>query len=170
MPALGEVPFGRYYGTVDATPLFVMLAEAYVERTADLDLIDGLWPHIVAAIEWMKSSGDVDGDDFIEYARRSAPSRPSRSVRFRATRLRRGAARRGSQAYAVMSRPRPIGTDAPNACGRDSRRPSGARSWAPTRSRWIATSASAGSGAPTPATASSPGSSVPSAPGAWPPH
>ena len=72
MPALGEVPFGRYYGTVDATPLFVMLADAYVERTADLDLIDGLWPHIVAAIEWMKSSGDVDGDDFIEYARRSA--------------------------------------------------------------------------------------------------
>jgi glycogen debranching enzyme len=72
MAALGEVPFGRYYGTVDATPLFIMLADAYVERTADLPFIEQLWPNIAAAVDWMEHSGDVDGDGLIEYARRSA--------------------------------------------------------------------------------------------------
>jgi glycogen debranching enzyme len=71
MAALGEVPFGRYYGSADATPLFVMLAYAYYERTADREFIDRLWPHILAALDWMSQSGDVDGDSFIEYARQS---------------------------------------------------------------------------------------------------
>jgi glycogen debranching enzyme len=71
MAALGEIPFGRYYGSVDATPLFVMLAYAYFERTGDLQLIDNLWPHILAALHWMDAFGDVDRDGFIEYARRS---------------------------------------------------------------------------------------------------
>jgi glycogen debranching enzyme len=71
MATLGEVPFGRYYGSADATPLFVMLAHAYFERTADLAFIETLWPHLVAALEWMDRYGDVDGDGFIEYARRS---------------------------------------------------------------------------------------------------
>ncbi len=72
MAALGEVPFGRYYGSVDATPLFVMLAHAYHRRTADDELIDRLWPNIVAAVEWMRRYGDADGDGFIEYSRHSA--------------------------------------------------------------------------------------------------
>ena len=72
MAALGEVPFGRYYGSVDSTPLFVMLADAYFERTGDRELIDHLWPNIAAAVDWMRTSGDVDGDGFIEYERRSA--------------------------------------------------------------------------------------------------
>ena len=46
MAALGEIPFGRYYGSVDATPLFVVLADAYFERTGDLAFIERLWPHI----------------------------------------------------------------------------------------------------------------------------
>ena len=71
MAALGEVPFARYYGSADATPLFVMLAHAYYERTEDRAFIDRLWPHIVAALDWMSDSGDVDGDGFIEYARHS---------------------------------------------------------------------------------------------------
>ncbi|HXW04447.1 MAG TPA: amylo-alpha-1,6-glucosidase [Vicinamibacterales bacterium] len=71
MAALGEIPFGRYYGSADATPLFVLLAEAYFERTADREFIDGLWPHLTAALEWMDRFGDVDGDGFIEYARRT---------------------------------------------------------------------------------------------------
>jgi glycogen debranching enzyme len=71
MPALGEVPFGRYYGSVDSTPLFVMLAGAYFERTGDRGFIDRLWPHIVAALSWMASDGDRDGDGFLEYARHS---------------------------------------------------------------------------------------------------
>ena len=69
MAALGEVPFGRYYGTADATPLFVALAYAYFERTADRAFIERLWPHILAALDWMQSDGDPDGDGFIEYAR-----------------------------------------------------------------------------------------------------
>jgi glycogen debranching enzyme len=71
MAALGEVPFGHYYGTVDATPLFVMLAAAYYERSGDRGLISELWPHIEAALAWMQTYGDVDGDGFIEYRRKS---------------------------------------------------------------------------------------------------
>jgi glycogen debranching enzyme len=71
MAALGEVPFGCYYGSCDVTPLFVMLAEAYYERTADLSFINTIWPNVANALEWMQTSGDPDGDGFIEYARRS---------------------------------------------------------------------------------------------------
>jgi len=71
MAALGEIPFGMYYGSADATPLFVALAAAYFERTADHQFVDWLWPHILAALEWMDKSGDPDGDGFIEYQRRS---------------------------------------------------------------------------------------------------
>ena len=71
MAVLGEVPFGHYYGTVDATPLFVMLAAAYYERTGERGLIANLWPHIEAALAWMETYGDVDGDGFIEYRRKS---------------------------------------------------------------------------------------------------
>ncbi len=71
MAALGEVPFGRYYGSVDATPLFVMLAGAYYRRTGDLDFIRGIWPNVERALVWMQKYGDVDGDGLIEYARRS---------------------------------------------------------------------------------------------------
>ena len=71
MAALHEIPFGRYYGSADATPLFVMLAHAYYERTADRACIDLLWPHILAALDWMATYGDPDGDGFIEYARQS---------------------------------------------------------------------------------------------------
>ncbi len=71
MAALGEIPFGRYYGSVDSTPLFVMLAHAYYERTGDSEFISALWPHVVAALEWMATDGDPDGDGLIEYSRRS---------------------------------------------------------------------------------------------------
>ena len=71
MAALGEVPFGRYYGSVDSTPLFVMLASAYYDRTGDRAFIDRLWPHIGAALEWMRTSGDPDHDGFLDYARKT---------------------------------------------------------------------------------------------------
>src|ERR1700723_3149466 len=71
MAALGEVPFGRSYGRIGATPLFVMLAAAYYERTGNLDLIGPLWSHIEAALAWMSTYGDLDGDGFIEYRRKS---------------------------------------------------------------------------------------------------
>ncbi|HSV77924.1 MAG TPA: glycogen debranching N-terminal domain-containing protein [Ramlibacter sp.] len=67
-----EIPFGRYYGTVDATPLFLVLAAAYWQRTGDSDFIRGLWPHLLAALEWIRTYGDPDGDGFVEYARKSS--------------------------------------------------------------------------------------------------
>jgi glycogen debranching enzyme len=71
MAALGEVPFGSYYGSVDATCLFVMLAERYFDLTADRGLIESIWPNLMAALQWMDRHGDLDGDGFIEYGRRS---------------------------------------------------------------------------------------------------
>lgn len=71
LAATGEIPFGRYYGSVDATPLFVMLAGEYYRHTADLEFIESIWPSILAATEWIERSGDKDGDGFVEYARRS---------------------------------------------------------------------------------------------------
>jgi glycogen debranching enzyme len=71
MAALGEVPFGRYYGSCDSTPLFVMLAYAYYERTADREFIDGIWANICAALRWMETSGDPDHDGFLDYARKT---------------------------------------------------------------------------------------------------
>jgi glycogen debranching enzyme len=72
MAALGEIPFGRYYGSVDATPLFVLLAGAYHERTGDRDFVESIWPNVEAALGWIDTHGDADGDGFVEYFRRSA--------------------------------------------------------------------------------------------------
>jgi glycogen debranching enzyme len=72
MAALGEIPFGCYYGTVDATPLFIMLAGAYYERTGDLAFVQHLWPHVELALQWIDEFGDIDGDGFVEYARHSS--------------------------------------------------------------------------------------------------
>ena len=71
MAALGEIPFGLYYGSVDSTPLFVMLAGAYYRRTGDVEHVRHLWPNIEAALAWMETYGDPDGDGFVEYARRT---------------------------------------------------------------------------------------------------
>ncbi|MDI4658936.1 amylo-alpha-1,6-glucosidase [Xanthobacter autotrophicus] len=71
MAELGEVPFRRYYGSVDSTPLFVMLAGAYLERTGDLDTARLLWPAVAAALGWITDYGDRDGDGFVEYGRMS---------------------------------------------------------------------------------------------------
>ena len=69
MTTLGEVPFGRYYGGVDTTPLFVALAGAYADRTGDLEFIDRLWPSLLAAVNWMDQYGDSNGDGLIDYQR-----------------------------------------------------------------------------------------------------
>ncbi|MGK9168706.1 amylo-alpha-1,6-glucosidase [Inquilinus limosus] len=72
MAELGEVPFRRYYGSIDSTPLFVMLAGAYLQRTGDLVTMRRLWPNIEAALVWIERHGDRDGDGFVEYGRRAA--------------------------------------------------------------------------------------------------
>jgi glycogen debranching enzyme len=66
---LNEIPFRHYYGTVDATPLFVGLAGAYYDRTGDLAFIRGIWTNIHAALKWIDEYGDRDKDGFVEYAR-----------------------------------------------------------------------------------------------------
>jgi glycogen debranching enzyme len=71
LAALDEIPFRRYYGTVDATPLFIGLAGAYYERTGDLDFIRSIWGNIERALNWIDEYGDRDGDGFVEYARRT---------------------------------------------------------------------------------------------------
>jgi glycogen debranching enzyme len=71
MANLREVPFGRYYGSIDSTPLFVLLLGEYFRRTGDLDTVRGLWPNVVAALEWIDRYGDRDGDGFVEYFRQT---------------------------------------------------------------------------------------------------
>ncbi|MGO3927682.1 amylo-alpha-1,6-glucosidase [Rhodopseudomonas pseudopalustris] len=69
MAALREVPFAQYYGSVDSTPLFVMLAGLYVERTGDDATLKELWPAIEKALGWIDGPGDPDRDGFVEYQR-----------------------------------------------------------------------------------------------------
>jgi glycogen debranching enzyme len=69
MARLGETPFARYYGGVDTTPLFVVLAGAYAARTGDLDLIAELWPALLAAMGWIEGVAAANADGFVDYAR-----------------------------------------------------------------------------------------------------
>src|SRR5215813_3789648 len=69
MAALGEVPFSLYYGSVDSTPLFVLLAGLYFERTGDVKAIAELWTAIEAALSWIDGPADRDRDGFVEYFR-----------------------------------------------------------------------------------------------------
>ncbi|HET6377496.1 MAG TPA: amylo-alpha-1,6-glucosidase, partial [Methylocella sp.] len=73
MARLGEVPFGLYYGTVDATPLFVMLAGMYLDRTGDIETVNAIWPNIKSALRWIDVYGDLDQDGFVEYAQQRGP-------------------------------------------------------------------------------------------------
>jgi glycogen debranching enzyme len=69
MSRLGEVPFARYYGSVDATPLFIMLAGAYARRTADHEFIAVLWPALLRAMKWIEGPADSNGDGLVDYSR-----------------------------------------------------------------------------------------------------
>ncbi|MBV9310757.1 MAG: amylo-alpha-1,6-glucosidase, partial [Solirubrobacterales bacterium] len=72
MANLDEVPQTPYYGTVDATPLFIMLMVEYVRWTGDFDLWRTLRPHVERALDWIDHYGDSDGDGFIDYKMRSS--------------------------------------------------------------------------------------------------
>ncbi|WP_348240176.1 hypothetical protein, partial [Salmonella enterica] len=50
---LGEVPFGRYYGSIDSTPLYVVLAGLYWQYTSDRATLEAVWPNITAALAWI---------------------------------------------------------------------------------------------------------------------
>src|SRR5262249_9344378 len=66
-----EIPFIPYYGSVDATPLFLVLLAEYVRWTGDVALARELWPAAQRALAWMDGPGDADGDGYVEYRRRS---------------------------------------------------------------------------------------------------
>jgi glycogen debranching enzyme len=72
MSVTGEVPFARYYGSVDSTPLFVLLAGAYFLRTHNISFVKEIWQHIKLAIAWIDTYGDRDKDGFVEYEKRSS--------------------------------------------------------------------------------------------------
>jgi len=71
MVRFGEEPQGPYYGTHDATPLFLVLLDEYERWTGDLELVRRLEAPARAALEWIERFGDLDGDGYLEYARRS---------------------------------------------------------------------------------------------------
>jgi len=71
MARAGELPHTPYYGSVDSTPLWLILLGATFDWTGDRALVDRLWPNALAALEWIDRYGDRDGDGFVEYERRS---------------------------------------------------------------------------------------------------
>jgi glycogen debranching enzyme len=71
MAATHELPFRPYYGSVDATPLWLILLGATFDWTGDTALVERLWPNALAALDWIDNWGDRDGDGFVEYSRRT---------------------------------------------------------------------------------------------------
>jgi glycogen debranching enzyme len=72
LTALGEKPHSPYYGTADATPLYVILLSEYWRYSGDDDFIRHRWSKLLAALEWIDRYGDRDGDGYIEYQTRSS--------------------------------------------------------------------------------------------------
>ncbi|MDZ5650769.1 glycogen debranching N-terminal domain-containing protein [Nitrospirillum sp. BR 11828] len=160
MAVLRELPFGRYYGSVDTTPLYIYLASVYADRTGDMAFIDQLWPSLCAAAAWMEGAGDQNGDGFVDYQRAeesglanqgwkdsfdsiqhadgSLPEGPIALVEvqgyvYAAYRgLARLATRRG------RTRRPPIGSTGRRPCARRWKPISGWRIWAFTPWRWMA--------------------------------
>jgi glycogen debranching enzyme len=71
MARTGELPHTPYYGSVDSTPLWLILLGATYDWTGDRELVERLWPNALAALEWIDRYGDRDSDGFVEYERRS---------------------------------------------------------------------------------------------------
>ncbi|HXG40098.1 MAG TPA: glycogen debranching N-terminal domain-containing protein [Candidatus Limnocylindrales bacterium] len=67
----GELPHTPYYGSVDSTPLWLILLGRTFDWTGDRGLVERLWPNALAALRWIDEWGDRDGDGFVEYERRS---------------------------------------------------------------------------------------------------
>jgi len=62
-----KIPHTPYFGTVDATPLFLILACEYFFHTKDKDFINAIMPNILLAIKWLDEYGDKDQDGYLEY-------------------------------------------------------------------------------------------------------
>lgn len=68
---LGQVPHSPYYGSIDATPLYLILISETYRWTGDLDFVREMWESVEQALMWIDAYGDQDGDGFLEYATRS---------------------------------------------------------------------------------------------------
>jgi glycogen debranching enzyme len=190
MAALGEVPFGSYYGAVDATPLFLMLAGDYLRRSDDRDFIAGLLPALQSAMAWIHRAEAASEDGFLRYLRTAegglrnragrTPTIPSTTptvawpkVRSPSAKCRptptapAGRSPRSCSAWAGRIRPKPCGRRPPP--GRSVfRRPSGSRRSTPMPWLSMATADPARCGPPMPVTASGPASPRPRRPRPWP--
>lgn len=71
LTARGERPYSPYFGSADATPLFLVLLDEYRQWTGDAALVRELEPNARAALDWIAGSGDRDGDGYVEYERRN---------------------------------------------------------------------------------------------------
>ncbi len=71
MARMNEIPHTPYYGTVDATPLFLILVSEYLKWTGDMETFFRLEDNVRAALRWIDEYGDLDGDGLVEYSRRS---------------------------------------------------------------------------------------------------
>ena len=175
MAATGEVPFAHYYGSHDATPLFVMLAGEHWRQTNDHATARRLWPHVQRALDWMDRYGDPDGDGFLEYARRNergliqqgwkdshdsmfhADGRmavgPIATCRAAGLCLRRASRRvRACGGARTPGCGECAGAARGETCSGPSMPRSGTKSWARMRWRWTARSSPAGCAPRTPAT------------------
>jgi glycogen debranching enzyme len=71
LTVLGEKPHSPYYGTADATPLWLILMDTYWRSTGDDQFVQKRWPRVLAALRWIDQYGDRDGDGYVEYGTRS---------------------------------------------------------------------------------------------------
>jgi glycogen debranching enzyme len=67
----GEIPQTPYYGSIDATPLWLSVLHGAYRWTGDLEAVRELWPNVLAALRWIDEHGDMDGDGYVEYQKRS---------------------------------------------------------------------------------------------------
>ncbi|MDQ6433907.1 amylo-alpha-1,6-glucosidase [Mesorhizobium sp. LHD-90] len=69
MAVMRELPFARYYGGVDTTPLYIYLAASYAERTGDLAFADRMWASLCAAAGWIEEACARNAEGFLTYKR-----------------------------------------------------------------------------------------------------
>lgn len=74
LTARGMRPHSPYFGSTDATPLFLILLDEYHRWSGDDELVRTLEPSARSALKWIEDSGDADGDGYVEYARRNPTS------------------------------------------------------------------------------------------------
>ncbi|HLW16425.1 MAG TPA: glycogen debranching N-terminal domain-containing protein [Actinomycetota bacterium] len=71
LAAVGDIPHTPYYGSIDSTPLWLVVLGYVWNWTGDREFAEAMWPHAVRALEWIERYGDADGDGYVEYKRKS---------------------------------------------------------------------------------------------------